>query len=423
MNKLYYLILSGVLFSTASFLGCQKEDVTQVEYVVPVWKGSLESAPSDPQIGWAYYNTALGQSFIYDGQNWQIMAQNGLNGKDGKDGLNGQDGKDGKDGLNGLDGKDGKDGKDGLNGQDGKNGEDGKDGLSSSDGLIFCGETTETIDGVEYVVKSYAQVLGDPHFYSYFKYYYLDDKLRRTKLFDNEDLDNIGIAYTDFDESKYPDYYTEKAYFPSGKLQLYREYNAEKNSYTEYYENGKEKVEAVWNNDGSETYRQEYTYYENGNKKTSINYHEGEIYSSFEYYENGKTKSKVEYNKEGKLTKSEYTYYENDEIKSAVVYNETSKNEYTYYENGSKKSCITYTNGKIDLEEYYYPNNEKMLSVDYYSDGTLHSFLYYYESGNTKYLYSSEYLKTYEDNEKDNSTNYEDMTVQQALEFLETLRP
>lgn len=41
------------------------------------WKGSLSSAPSNPQIGWAYYNTIEKCSYIYDGSSWQLIAQDG----------------------------------------------------------------------------------------------------------------------------------------------------------------------------------------------------------------------------------------------------------------------------------------------------------------------------------------------------------
>ena len=46
--------------------------------VVPIsWKGNLNSAPLNPQIGWMYYNTVLGKSYIWDGSVWNIVAQDG----------------------------------------------------------------------------------------------------------------------------------------------------------------------------------------------------------------------------------------------------------------------------------------------------------------------------------------------------------
>ncbi len=53
------------------------------------WKGIYSSIPSNPQTGWAYYNTATKKSYVYDGTSWQIMSQDGEDGSDGKDGANG----------------------------------------------------------------------------------------------------------------------------------------------------------------------------------------------------------------------------------------------------------------------------------------------------------------------------------------------
>jgi len=45
---------------------------------VPItWKGSLTAAPANPQIGWMYYNSAQGKSYIWDGTSWNIVAQDG----------------------------------------------------------------------------------------------------------------------------------------------------------------------------------------------------------------------------------------------------------------------------------------------------------------------------------------------------------
>lgn len=45
-----------------------------------LWKGSLASAPSNPEINWAYYNTVDGKSYIWDGDSWEVLAQDGVNG-------------------------------------------------------------------------------------------------------------------------------------------------------------------------------------------------------------------------------------------------------------------------------------------------------------------------------------------------------
>lgn len=92
MRHLTFTILLGFLLFSLAMPSCKKEEITMVEYKVPIWKGSLDSAPPNPEVGWAYYDTQKMQSFIFDGSSWQVMAQdgkNGVNGNDGKDGLNG----------------------------------------------------------------------------------------------------------------------------------------------------------------------------------------------------------------------------------------------------------------------------------------------------------------------------------------------
>jgi hypothetical protein len=57
-----------------------------------VWRGALTEAPASPQLNWAYYNSIEGKSYIYDGYEWQILSQDGTDGVDGTDGINGVDG-------------------------------------------------------------------------------------------------------------------------------------------------------------------------------------------------------------------------------------------------------------------------------------------------------------------------------------------
>jgi len=54
-----------------------------------IWKGELSVAPSDPEVNWAYYNSSEGKSYIYDGSQWNILAQDGADGEDGADGGDG----------------------------------------------------------------------------------------------------------------------------------------------------------------------------------------------------------------------------------------------------------------------------------------------------------------------------------------------
>ena len=45
-----------------------------------VWKGELASAPTEPELNWAYYNTAVGYSYIWNGSEWEVLAKAGANG-------------------------------------------------------------------------------------------------------------------------------------------------------------------------------------------------------------------------------------------------------------------------------------------------------------------------------------------------------
>lgn len=63
-NKLHLLSVIIILTSCFIFQSCKPitevtEEITQVNYIVPIWKGSLPSAPANPEVGWAYYNTTV----------------------------------------------------------------------------------------------------------------------------------------------------------------------------------------------------------------------------------------------------------------------------------------------------------------------------------------------------------------------------
>ncbi len=47
------------------------------------WRGSLATAPSFPQLNWAYYDIVDKKSYLYDGSGWVILAQDGTNGSNG----------------------------------------------------------------------------------------------------------------------------------------------------------------------------------------------------------------------------------------------------------------------------------------------------------------------------------------------------
>lgn len=52
-----------------------------------VWKGDFSSVPSSPQNGWAYKNTTDKKSYVYQDGQWYQMTIDGIDGKNGKDGL------------------------------------------------------------------------------------------------------------------------------------------------------------------------------------------------------------------------------------------------------------------------------------------------------------------------------------------------
>ena len=84
--SIIFMLLAMMFACTEPTASEMTKEITQINYIIPVWKGSLTKAPSNPEAGWAYYNKAVKKSFIYDGSSWQIIAQ------DGSDGINGKDG-------------------------------------------------------------------------------------------------------------------------------------------------------------------------------------------------------------------------------------------------------------------------------------------------------------------------------------------
>ena len=45
-----------------------------------VWKGESATAPASPSVNWAYYNTEDGNSYIYNGSTWNLLAHSGEDG-------------------------------------------------------------------------------------------------------------------------------------------------------------------------------------------------------------------------------------------------------------------------------------------------------------------------------------------------------
>ena len=363
------------------------------------WKGSYSSAPSNPKAGWAYYNTSTKKSYIYDGSSWQILAQDGANGSS-------------------------------SGGSSGTN-----------NGLVFINETSETIDGITYKVKSYADVYTpEPYFFTYYKYYYLNNKIRRLHLYYHSVGSDLDYTYLNFVEhecgnnSLYPQIYT---YYDNGKLESYTQSTKSNNilyKYTTYYDSNGVKLSYVYYQNDKLYF--EYTYYPNGNTKTQKTYDVNAttpcIQSDVTNYENGNKKVELRYqtNVYPSYLYSKDTYYENGKEEWHIYYSaagvETTKTYTTYYDNKNKKTYTSYysggtqieyyreyydsstsiektfieynSDGTIETERYKYADGTKYLEVDYNTDGTIDNFDYHYSSGYTQYYYTdSGYLYTYQD--------------------------
>lgn len=260
MKKLIFIFTLCCTVFCTTFTSCTNvtEEVTKTVYLTPIWKGSLEAAPESPEVGWAYYNTTDKKSYIYDGENWQVFAQ---------------------------DGKDGADGKAGKDGADFTPDETAKQPDSS---MVYVGESSETIDGVTYTVKAYADVYGESeYFYTYYKFYYLEGKVRRVYEFHHGPGCNMDYKYSEFKES------SERL----GTLDkiLYEEYP--KIIYT-YYDNGLLDTLMLFScsNMQEPSYKEHYTYtlYEDRKMKSKMKYRWYTSYTDFRlieenyYYSNGK---------------------------------------------------------------------------------------------------------------------------------------
>jgi len=382
--------------------GTNGTSTTVTGYLI-TWKGSYSTAPSNPKAGWAYYNTTAKKSYIYDGSTWQIMAQ---------------DGADGASGTN-------------------------TSSSGTDDTLVYMGESSEKIDSIIYTVKSYASVYAsEPYFYTYYKYYYLNEKLRRAYVFSHSIGSDLDYKYTEFVE--------HTCGISSGLTQVYT-----------YYENGK--LESYIQNLNSNGTKYEYFYDSDGNKNYQKFYQDGNLYNEIYYYTNGTTKIQNTYKTDvsPSYLYSKRTYYENGKDEYSIGYSsdgtETSKSYYTYYDSGNKKTYNSWRNGMLDdsytyyddssttvkfyfdynnstgllsSEKYNYSNGTKQLYINYNSDTTIDSFDYHYISGYTQYYYTdSGYFYTYEDGKTTStptSTSYYSSktayTVEQANSKLTELK-
>ncbi len=85
LNQAYYntvdkksYVYDGTQWTTLAQDGTDGE--AGADGVGILWKGSLEAAPADPVINWAYYNTVDKKSYIYNGTEWTILTQDGEQG-------------------------------------------------------------------------------------------------------------------------------------------------------------------------------------------------------------------------------------------------------------------------------------------------------------------------------------------------------
>ena len=168
-------------------------------------------------------------------------------------------------------------------------------------GFVFIEETTEKLDGKDYIVKAYADSYGTPYLYDYYKYYYLDGKLKKIHIY----YHNRGRADHTYEEFK--NYiakaqgfgkYEEKifTYYDSGRLKEREDYLLEHHEYelefehalTGYYDvegNPIRFITTFYTNGDYVHY-----YYKNGKEGLSYyfeNYNDEERFHFTYYYESG----------------------------------------------------------------------------------------------------------------------------------------
>lgn len=204
----------------------------------------------------------------------------------------------------------------------------GGDVIPNASNLVFIGQGNETVDSVEYLVKKYADVfLDDPYFYTYYKVYYLNDKVRRVYRCTHELGSARDYKYSEFNEAecKKNNTITNFYYYENGKL--------ERNRMMTYTCSGSDS-----DAQGSDTY-----YFPSGNLKKVDSIIQGQSYMFYSFYDvNGSSPT----------TQTGRKLYGSNVGGSAGVF-------YYYYESGYLK--YAYSNG------YYYvyaDNKTTTLSTD-----------------------------------------------------------
>jgi hypothetical protein len=79
LRKVFFVLITAfIIFGCAQPADEIIKEVTTINNIPIIWKGSLPYAPSNPSVGWAYYDTAQKTAFIWDGNRWDILAQDGV---------------------------------------------------------------------------------------------------------------------------------------------------------------------------------------------------------------------------------------------------------------------------------------------------------------------------------------------------------
>ncbi len=191
-------------------------------------------------------------------------------------------------------------------------GNNSDEGASSEslDTLVYIGESTETIDGITYIVKSYADIIGQsPYFYTYYKFFYLNNKLRKIYIFSHGFGSNLDYKYTEFVE-----------HYCGNMTCVTIIYS--------YHDNGK--LESMINKGA--TARTETYYFENGNKKSYYGYSNNQLQSFTIYYNSALNNQKLV-----------ASYNSNGSLFSFVYYYPSGNYKYTYY--NSSSILTTYEDG------------------------------------------------------------------------------
>ena len=260
---------------------------------------------------------------------------------------------------------------------------------------IFIGENTETIDGIQYSVKSFADVYdGFPYRYVYYKCYYLNGIVRRVYTFHHTEGVCLDYPYTSFQEHMCGSgcSFSIATYSTDGIIQSFEIHNPTDKEVFGYYANGKVSQKTTYSNNGVKTDFE--SYFEDGGLKEKLVYLFGLAVGSTEYYSNGLVKKMSYLNEDGSLQSSEeYEYYTNGLKKKTTTYYTSNYNdietiedriyEYEYYENGTLKR-------EVKSESYNSKRTETLYTTDGKVDEVIASGSNSYDNYKYKYYYEDE---------------------------------